>query len=199
MFVEPTAYDVSGELVAAFHSAFSTTAAASEAVAWSASITSIDVRFAGHAPASIDRAYLYTGRKRVPAQVEVIGVDLLHMTPAAPLEAGQDYQLVIDAFHEIAIHVEDAPDEAPLLLTSERTPGGIHLRFSQPINPLTLHGGALRVAQLDGTSVPFSTSISLDGKELIVVPARSTGPLTVTLDGVASRFGARFPYQARQM
>jgi Big-like domain-containing protein len=162
------------------------------AVAFSASARAIDVRFDGPAGAQACSGYLHRGGTRVPAACTATTADQIRVTPVAPLAAGADYRLVVDAAQEIAFRVE-APgggEESPMDSVRFDASGDIMVRFRGRVNPLTVSSG-LRLTDAAGECVRFTTQWSLDGSAIRIVPERQAAGITVTIDTVESRAGAR--------
>jgi hypothetical protein len=198
LFLTPCAHDLTGALMAAAHTQFTTAAppaASARAVAYSASARGVDVRFAGSVPYKVNQAYVRQGRTFLPSSIEIVGMDQIRLTPTAPLEPGVPYHLVLDADQEVAFQVEDPGQQPPSVTEVTTDPAGFRLRFSRGVNPLSLRRGATRILGPDGNSVGFTVLNSLDSRELFLVPTRSSGPLQLVLENLETRDGERIPAQ----
>jgi hypothetical protein len=197
-FLTPLAHDLTGAQMAAAHTQFTTAAppaATARAVAYSASARGVDVRFAGSVPYKVNQAYLRQGRTLLPSSIGIVGMDQIRLTPAAPLEPGVPYRLVLDADQELAFQVETPGQDSPTVTEVATGPAGFRLRFSRGVNPLSLRLGATRIVGPDGSNVGFTVRNSLDSRELFLVPTRSAGPLQLVLENLETRDGQRIPAQ----
>jgi len=94
---------------------------------------------------------------------------------------------------EIAFQVARQEDTILEVTSVENVSSGIRIRFSRPVNPLTLRRGGLRLLRSDGTQVNFTLSASLDGTEVMLVPSSHSGALTIVHDKLEGRDGKRVP------
>jgi hypothetical protein len=128
-----------------------------------------------------------------------VGVGQIRVIPTVPLDVGVIYHLVLDATEELEILVEWEADAAPGEVAVLRTPGAIRMKFSQPVNPLTVLRGGVKPLRPGGVSVDFTTQISIDRWEMLLAPAALPGPLTVVIDGLESRAGHRLEPKIRRL
>jgi hypothetical protein len=85
---------------------------------------------------------------------------------------------------EIVFRVEVRDDLVPVVTEISTDSAIFRIRFSRPLNPLSLRRGATRIMRPDGGGVSFTTLVSLDSKELILVPAATGGQLDLVLENL---------------
>jgi hypothetical protein len=191
--VFPTAvFGVTGVRLAPFYSHFTTASAApaaTQAAAFSASSTAIDVRFCGLVPDTVEHAYLRLGQSLIPSRWVATGWDQIRIIPESRLQPGETYGLVLDTGHEIAIRVENPEPEPPVMLAAEKQGEAIHLRFDKPMNALSVRNGGIRLGAADGSTVEFTVLTSLDSKDMVLVPSRSGITVKLQLKTIESKAG----------
>ena len=200
LFAGQSIYGVSGERIIAFYSHFTTLgpSANGQAVSFSVSANAIDLRFAGPLPATIHQAYLRQGTNLVPSQVVVTASDQIRVVPERTLAEGVSYHLVLDSTQEVLIQVEREISDLAGEAVVDQVPGRVRIKFAQAVNPLTILRGGVRLLGADGAAVSFTIHTGLDRREMILIPAKSAGPLTVLMDGVESVSGRHLPRTVRR-
>ncbi len=193
MVLDPIAYDLSGARITAQYSHFTVLSVFSNtapAISFSASPTAIDIRFAGPVPEQVlELSYLHLGGTLVASRSERAARDQIRIVPESPLQPGVTYHLVLDADHEIAIRIPESTGDIPRVTSIDSDAATTRIHFSGPINPITLYRGGLKLLRSDGTSVAFTTEVSQDLQEVVLVPVEQAAPLTPVLDGVEARSG----------
>jgi hypothetical protein len=200
IFAGPSIFDTTGAHIDAFYSHFGTLGpqgVTGQTVSFSASANAIDVRFSGRVPADLSPVYLRRGMTLVPAEVIAMGVDQIRVVPTRPLDRGELYDLVLDATQELPIRVENEVEDGRGEVEVVQAPGAIRMRFSGPVNPLTVLRGGVKLSAPDGAPVDFTTQTSMDGTVMLLMPALDK-PVTVVIDGVESRAGRRLETQIRR-
>jgi large repetitive protein len=199
VFVQDSVYTTSGVRVSPAAYSFFHTAppagALAEPTSFSVSPTAIDVRFDSAPSSTVCDGYLRVGQSRVAADCARMEGDQVRFTPSKPLNAGMRYSLVLDSRHEIVFSVDAADrEQIPTLESVTReAAGSIAVRFRGPVNPLTAARGGLQLLGPDGQPVPFTLESALDDALLRLTPARLLPAVTVLIDGLESRAGARLP------
>lgn len=131
----------------------------------------------------------------------------IRLTPSAPLTRGTYYYAAIDpaisgtgalrrAEFQVLDPVESGPAEViaagPLDGSRDASRNtGVHLRFGEVLNPLTLKGASIAV-RVDGQAVPIGRWISSGGYGLSLVPAvplPADTIVTVSVEGLEDRLG----------
>jgi hypothetical protein len=192
--LESSAYSAAGvRIEGEWHSTFHTAsqAGSANAVAFSASARSIDVRFDGPAPERACRGYLHTAGRRIEVACAAESADQIRITPVEPLSTGTPYRLVLDAAHEIAFEVEGGAQEEDAAASIEMdATGEVTLGFRSAVNPLTVLRG-VRLETSAGERVFYTMYTSADGRSVRLVPGRLREELKVIVDWVESRRGTR--------
>jgi hypothetical protein len=144
----------------------------------------------------------------------------IRLTPLAPLTATQSYYVqvngVLDAQGQpvsplfyFAFSTGTATDGAPPTVSTVSPTGGasdvgtnalVRVRFSEPINPLTIDGGTIAITAPGYVAVPTNISFNQTDTEVTVTPVRplpASATLTIDVSGVEDRAGLTVtPFQA---
>jgi hypothetical protein len=159
-----------------------------------------------------DNVWLRVGRRLLPGEVSLRGDRIVRLVPSAPMELSREHALTIGPGVRAVDGAPARPEEFHFTVQPEAPPAGVTavelttrsgkaavlVRFSEPVNPLWLD--AVRLVAGDGTEIAADRHISLDYRDLWLIPRdRAAGefsllefvsrPLRVRLDEMPDRAG----------
>ena len=155
---------------------------------------------------------LLQGSQSVPVTRTLRDGRFIRLTPLDPLTASQSYYVqvtgVLDAQGQpvspafnFAFSTGTASDATAPTVTAVAPPGGstdvgtnalIRVRFSEPINPLTVNGTTIAVTAPGFLAVPTDITFNTGDTEVTVTPVQpfpSNATLTIDVAGVEDRAG----------
>jgi hypothetical protein len=175
-----TAFSVSGlQLSSRFTGQFRTIASAANAspgptvAALEASPGGVDIRFAAPLAAPPDEPFgLRKGPVRVPVVVEQLGTAWFRLTPASPLDPGEQYYLMAGPGMEIPLRIArdkhtdriTAAGSAPRAAVDAS--GRLYLRFSIPVHAFGIDHETLVLLDREGRPVPHEARVEADGQTI---------------------------------
>jgi hypothetical protein len=141
-----------------------------------------------------DNIWLRAGRKLLPGEVSLRTDRIVQVVPSAPMEPGVEHALTVgpglraldgaaarpEEFHFVAQTDAPAAEVAAVEWTTFSGKTAVLVRFSAPVSPLSLD--AVRLVAGDGTELAVERQISLDGRQVWLIPRAGPMGRVVTLE-----------------